>query len=178
MTHLSIIQNKYNYSNLVNFKSKLTVLNAQNYTNNKKPLANSALKAEADEAARQGFFDKAISLYQRALGYSPDDPDLRLGLAKSYCYNNQFQNAAIHFEKYVSTHPDDLENVTMYGECLKKSGRFSEAISVFNRVLEIEPKYDYAKRNLLDTQNLYKACSNQDRNATTQRSITLRKLLK
>lgn len=40
---------------------------------------------------------------------------------------------------------------------------YAKATEHFNKALSIEPNYDYAKRNLLDTQNLHLACINPEK---------------
>lgn len=105
-----------------------------------------------------GVFDKAIELYEKALQINPNDADVHLNLAKTYSYSNRYREAIPHLEAYIKVRPDDIENMTLLGECYKKSGMFSKSMEYFNRALSIEPNYDYAKRNLLDAQNLYLQC--------------------
>ena len=92
------------------------------------------------------------------MAQSPDDSEVNLSLAKTYTYNNQYKQAIPHLENYLKARPDDIENITLLGECCKKSGMFSKSIEHFNKALAIEPSYDYARRNLLDAQNLQLAC--------------------
>lgn len=115
-------------------------------------------KQEGDEYMKNGLFDKAIEAYQKSLEVNPANIDTHLSLAKTYNFNNQYKEAIPHLEMYIKANPDDVENITLLGECCKKSGMFSKSIEYFNKALSIEPKYDYAKRNLLDAQNLYLQC--------------------
>ncbi len=121
-------------------------------------LVQSSLKAQADTFMQEGYYDRAIELYKKFLASNPQDADTNLNLAKTYSFNNQFKEAIPHLEVYVAANPQDIENITFLGECYKKSGSFSKSIEYFNRALKIEPNYDYAKRNLLDAQNLLLAC--------------------
>ncbi len=114
--------------------------------------------AKADEYLKNGYFDKAIDLYKKVLEHNPSNIDARLSLAKSYSYNNQYKDAIPHLEEYLKVKSNDLENITFLGECYKKIGKFSKSMEYFNRALSLEPNYDYAKRNLLDAQNLYLQC--------------------
>lgn len=140
-------------------------------------LVGSSVKAKADEYMNNGNFDKAIELYKKALKVSPYDAKVHLNLAKTYTYNNQPKLAIPHLETYVNMNPDDLENMTLLGECYKKSGMFSKSMEYFNKVLSVEPHYDYAKRNLLDAQNLYLACidpqkAQQEKYETAMKNLT------
>ena len=121
-------------------------------------LVNNSLKTKADTYMNDGVFDKAIELYEKALQINPNDADVHLNLAKTYSYSNRYREAIPHLEAYIKVRPDDIENMTLLGECYKKSGMFSKSMEYFNRALSIEPNYDYAKRNLLDAQNLYLQC--------------------
>lgn len=121
-------------------------------------LVNSSAKAQADECLKNGRFDKAIELYNKLLQANPNDIDASLSLAKTYNFNNQYKEAIPHLQAYINANPDDIENITLLGECCKKSGMFSKSMEYFNKALSIEPQYDYAKRNLLDAQNLYLQC--------------------
>ncbi len=114
--------------------------------------------AKADDYLKNGYFDKAIDLYEKVIQHNPSNIDARLSLAKSYSYNNQYKEAIPHLEEYLKVKSNDLENITFLGECYKKIGKFSKSMEYFNRALSLEPNYDYAKRNLLDAQNLYLQC--------------------
>ena len=159
---ISILPINHKNTQRASFQGRLQVLNQHNYTPLKarSVLEDRILKSQADNATKQGLFDKAIELYKKALDINPEDIETHLSLAKTYNYNKQYQLAIPHLEKYVDSKPDDIENITLLGECYKKAGKFSKAIEKFNKALLVEPNYDYAKRNLLDTQNLYKECLN------------------
>ncbi|MBS4760827.1 MAG: tetratricopeptide repeat protein [Clostridium sp.] len=160
MLSISPAQNVNNKK--TSFGKKLQVLNSNSYVPIKarSVLEDRVFKSQADTAMKEGHFEKAIELYHKALAVNPDDIELHLSIAKTYNFNKQYNNAIFHLEKYVSLKPDDIENITLLGECYKKSGKFSQAIEKFNKALLIEPNYDYARRNLLDAQNLYNACLN------------------
>lgn len=115
-------------------------------------------KAKGDSFVQEGHFDKAINWYQKALAYDYSDIDAHLSIAQTYSYNGQYKEAIPHIEAYIQAKPKDIEAITFLGECCKKSGMFSKSIEHFNKALEIEPHYDYARRNLLDAQNLYLQC--------------------
>ncbi len=116
------------------------------------------IRIQADEAMKSGYFDRAIKLYKQALEINPENTDANLNLAKTYKLNSDFKNAIPYFEKACAQMPDDLEIMTLLGECYKHNGEYSKAETQFKLVLNREPNYDYAKRNLLDTENLKLAC--------------------
>lgn len=152
-----------NIANSVPFRQQPNLVNTQK-TN--EPLASASVaecekyRLKADEAQKQGYFDKAINLYKQALMYNPDDYDTNLNLAKTYKLNGDDKNAIPYFEKVEKANPADLENITILGECYKNIGQYKNAERHFLKVLKQDPNYDYANRNLLDTQNLMLACYN------------------
>lgn len=121
-------------------------------------LTASTQKVRADEFIKSGQFENAMTCYKELLKYDNNDAQTHLDIAKTYGYQNRFKEAIPHLHAYLEQNPEDLENTTFLGECYKKSGMFSKSIEYFEKVLKIEPKYDYARRNLLDAQNLYKQC--------------------
>lgn len=115
------------------------------------------LRQQADESAKEGYFDKAINLYKQALMVNSQNEDATLSLAKTYKLNSDFKNAIPYFQKACGQKPEDLELKTLLGECYKQNGQYIPAKQLFQEVLRINPYYDYANRNLLDTENLQKA---------------------
>ena len=172
-----MISNLNVYTNIrPSFRAKLTVLN------NSQPqiyggYSSSYLKSKADEYLQNGNFERAIAYYKSALNADPYNADIHLNLAKTYGFNSQYKEAIPHLQAYLGKNPEDIENITLLGENYKKAGLYAKAIECFNRALGIEPNYDYAKRNLLDTQNLRLACINpqkarQERYNTAIKNLT------
>lgn len=141
------------------FKAKLSVLNNQ-CIKARSINSDEDYKQSANNYMQNGNFDKAIELYQKALQQNPDDNQANLNIAKTYTFNNQHKEAIPYLQKYLDKAPKDIENITLLGECYKNAKEYSNAVDTFNRALSIEPEYDYAKRNLLDTKNLILAHTN------------------
>lgn len=158
------------------FSAKLTVLSST-IPKARTVSDNESARTNADNYMKQGQFDKAIDFYKQALECDSENLETHLSIAKTYTYNNQHKEAIPHLEKFVNAKSDDIENITLLGECYKKSGNYSKAEQCFKDALLIEPHYDYAKRNLLDNQNLRLACINptkaqQERYTTAVKNLT------
>jgi len=149
-----------NFYNKVNFKAKLTVLISSPKAVS---IEDEAVLNDAMKELQNGNFDTAISFYNQYLCKNPDDADTNLNIAKAYTYKEQYALAIPHLEKYLKFNNSDIEHITMLGECYKKTGMYSKAIEYFNKALVIEPNYDYAKRNILDTENLKLAQVNPEK---------------
>lgn len=151
--------------NTINFNNHKAVHFAQNPVNGQKLImANSMSPDEkftmqGDEMMKEGHFDSAINLYRQALQINPDNYDANLNLAKTYKYKNDDKSSIPYFEKSAALAPQDLEVLTLLGEAYKNSGYYDKAERQFRKVLDIDPAYDYARRNLLDTQNFKLACT-------------------
>ncbi len=158
------------------FKAKLTVLNS-NSPQITGGYSSSYLKEKADEYLQNGNFERAIEYYKSALNSDPYNADIHLNLAKTYGFSSRYKEAIPHLQAYLNRYPQDIENITLLGENYKKAGMYAKAIECFNSALGIEPNYDYAKRNLLDTQNLRLSCINpqkarQERYDTAIKNLT------
>ena len=155
MRLISSLSNKNIYTN-PGFHAQLTVQNPQ--APKARAVYNDFAKTKADECVNNGDFEKAILYYKQSLQNNPQNADAHLNIAKSYNYSALYKEAIPHLEAYLSQNPQDIENITLLGECYKKSGMLSKSMEYFNKALEIEPHYDYARRNLLDAQNLLLSC--------------------
>ena len=172
---ISNIANTYTNS-IPSFGAKLTVLGV-NTPKASYVQSSSYMKSKADEYLQNGNFERAIEYYKSALNADPYNTDIHLNIAKTYGFNGQYKEAIPHLQEYLNKKPEDIENITLLGEYYKKSGMYAKAIDCFNKALCIEPNYDYAKRNLLDTQNLKLACINpqkarQERYDTAIKNLT------
>jgi len=158
------ISNKNFYFNnipkKINFGAKLTVLNSAPKA---KSLDDIELLNKAENDLQSGNFDNAINRYNNYLAKNPFDEEANLNIAKTFTYKNQPHLAIPHFEKYLAYNPHDIEHITSLGECYKKIGMYKKALECFDKAIAIEPNYDYAKRNILDTQNLQLAQINPEK---------------
>ena len=105
------------------------------------------------EAIKNSEFDKAIEYFQNALSLDRNDCEARLGLAKAYKYKKEFEDAKTNFQIYLKEKPNDVEGIVLLGEVFKEKGEYKLACEQFEKALALNPKSDYAKRNLLECQN-------------------------
>jgi tetratricopeptide (TPR) repeat protein len=59
-----------------------------------------------------------------------------------------FGDAVVHYQAYLSAHPDDIDAINHLGVALIGTGNLDEAIAAFRRALQIDPKNAAAERNL------------------------------
>ncbi len=138
--------------------------------------ADESYRLQADEYMKAGYFDKAVNLYKQALIANPENHQANLNLAKTYRLNGDYKNAIPYFEKASAISPDDIELKTILGECYKFNGEYNKALSKFKEVLNIDSTYDYANRNLLDTQNLLLACYNPEQAQKERQNAAVKNL--
>ena len=94
--------------------------------------------AEALQQAEEYFYDAnytdALSEYQKALAYDPDNLSIWKQVAQSHYYLNQIDEALVWYkkvdEKETSIDPDFILH---YGQALMKSGKYFEARQQFFR---------------------------------------------
>ena len=145
----------FRFSHSMNFSQRISFSQAQspNLLAALKMSQDNVLKLQADEASKEGYFERAIDLYEKALAINPDNTSVFIPLAKTYKFNNDYKNAIKYFEKALAIEPEDIENRTLLGECYKNNGQYTKAKLQFEQVLGQRPNYDFAKRNLLETEN-------------------------
>jgi tetratricopeptide (TPR) repeat protein len=86
-----------------------------------------------------GYHDKALSDYRQALGYAPDDRDVRLALGGLLVRLRQPGPAAEHFECLLGRAPDDAEALLGLAACRIEQGRAADAVPLLERVPADDP---------------------------------------
>jgi protein O-GlcNAc transferase len=84
--------------------------------------------------------DKAIENFGRALGYAPHNVDLLLGMGKAYEGTGQFQEAFEMYAEVARKAPRQPEVFGLMARVLGQQQQHDQAITVFKRGLELNPK--------------------------------------
>ncbi len=85
-----------------------------------------ALDAEKRLAERD--FAGAIRLFERALGFAPDNPRIHRGLGLAYAGLGNNGKAAAHLSRAIEVAPDDLRTQVMVGRLAKAAKQYDEAL--------------------------------------------------
>jgi tetratricopeptide (TPR) repeat protein len=96
----------------------------------------------------RGEMDKAITHFQKALEFKPDDAEAHYNLGAVLAGRGQVDEAFSHFQKALEIEPDFLAAHNNFGIALAGRGRIDEAIGHYRKALEIEPDFAETHYNL------------------------------
>ncbi len=89
---------------------------------------------------------KAVSVFQRALKWSPNDWETHFMIGKGYGDHLFFPQAVSHLKKSLELNPSYVSTYYNLGIYLEKSKRWEEAADTFHELLKIAP--DFRKANV------------------------------
>jgi Tfp pilus assembly protein PilF len=130
-----------------------------------KRLETDKLQQQADSLLEQGQDEKAIALLEKVIQLEPDDPWLRLRLAKQYTRRHNPENGLVLFDEFLNKHPNDpdgLYALAQYQSSLDETGhalatlakmepaQSSEKITLFQQELRASQLRQQVKLLLAD----------------------------
>ena len=98
-----------------------------------------ALKQSAVDCMRRGDFAAAIQAYKQALKLDPNDPDLKLGLARALSLSGHNEESKGLYQQLLSKTPDDADALEGLGNAFLRSNHPFEARAVFERLSARHP---------------------------------------
>ena len=103
-----------------------------------------------------GFYDKAITLYQRYLQKFPEDADARIDMGVCMYNLSDFDNAIIQMKKALEYEPNHQIGHLNLGVVNLTLGNTEEAKEWFQKAYDLGPETDVGKRakELLNSHNL------------------------
>ncbi len=134
-------------------------LNTENLYTRRNFTANSQSTRLADEGKNllmANHYDAAIKKFEESISADSSNFQSYFDIARAYTYKKDYKSAITAYNSYLKHKPDDVEALTMQGECYKNSGMYKHAQGLFSKALSINPKYDYASRNLAECKNYEK----------------------
>ena len=102
----------------------------------------------AEIASVLGELKQAESLYLKANGILPQNPELYHRLGVTYYEEGLFDQAIDAYKKALQLRPGYFGTHYGLGMCYVKSGDYSAAIQAFTQCLKFNPRYDIAHYNL------------------------------
>ena len=103
------------------------------------PGNSSPLKQSAVACLRRGDFAAAIQAYKQALALDPNDPDLKLGLARALSLSGHNEESKGLYQEVLTKTPDDADALEGLGYAFFRSDHPLEARAVFERLLARHP---------------------------------------
>jgi len=105
----------------------------------------------SDWLMRQGSYDRARELLQRALTLDPNYPPALNHLAYTYAAIGDFQHAFAAMERCLTVLPNEPNPQSSYAEILRKGGNFRGALDHYRAALKMDPSFALAQVGIADT---------------------------
>ena len=96
--------------------------------------------APAEALLSQGKPGEALSLLQTIASRDPKTPGLEAKFGKAYFQNRQFSQAVQHLNAAIEADPNDLEATQLLALSYYGSGRFAQALPLFEKLGDQLPK--------------------------------------
>jgi Flp pilus assembly protein TadD len=102
----------------------------------KDPLDN--LREKAQQALSRGQYQEARQIYQQALGYRSDHPDLHYGIATVCFVLSDFHSAIYHFKEVIRLDPLRAGAYVNLGAVYNRLGQHEDALAALRRGIQLD----------------------------------------
>jgi len=99
----------------------------------------SAYLQKARESGDPAFYTKAVGLFDKALAIAPNDQAGIIGASMAAAARHDFARALELAQQAVSLDPEDPDAQGALGDALVELGRYDEALSAFQQMLDARP---------------------------------------
>src|SRR6266542_1913112 len=99
----------------------------------------SAYLQKARESGDPAFYTKAVGLFDKALDLAPNDKTGIIGASMAAAARHDFARALDLAQQAVRLDPDDSDAQGALGDILVELGRYDEARSAFQKMLDTRP---------------------------------------
>ena len=116
------------------------------------------LRQQAQEALAHGQYQEARQVYQQALGYHSDSPDIHYGIATVCFLLADLHSAVYHFKEVIRLDPLRAGAYINLGAVHNRLGQYEDSLTTLKRGIQLDPKRAEGYYNL--TQRICGAASN------------------
>ncbi len=88
----------------------------------------------------KGKYKEAIDLYQRALRYDKENPEIYRNLSQAYRHNKDYSGAMESAEKSLALKDNDSNSRILLGNIYFEQGKYREAVDQYDQALSIAPE--------------------------------------
>jgi tetratricopeptide (TPR) repeat protein len=118
------------------------------------------LRKQAKEALARGQYQDALKLYERALLFRDDNPDIHYGIATIYFLMDDLEHAMEHFKSVINLDARRANAYINLGAVFHRMGQFDESVRSLKRGLQLDPNRAEGHYNLA---LVYKQLGEQDK---------------
>lgn len=96
-----------------------------------------------------GMLDEALECHKTAILLDNDDIFTNIQMAETLLTRHEFEQATHYYERLIEIAPNDPNSYTKLGAHLSsRFDRYDEAITLFNKALELNPDYPLVHNNI------------------------------
>ncbi|CAE7487929.1 PEX5 [Symbiodinium microadriaticum] len=99
------------------------------------------LEVAPDEYSDGSLMDEVTQLMMAAAEFDPHDPEVQVVLGVLHNVTQDFGTAVTCFQKALASTPDNYDLLNKIGATLANSNRSMEAISYYEKMLSLRPRY-------------------------------------
>jgi SpoVK/Ycf46/Vps4 family AAA+-type ATPase len=93
----------------------------------------------ADALVRLGRYDEAEDEYKAAIGLSPDNPKLKLGLATTFYLQGKNSVALVVVEEMLKQQPPLAAALVLHAKLMERAGEIERAVKQYRRGIDQDP---------------------------------------
>src|SRR5262245_57609590 len=94
---------------------------------------------KAQEALAKGQYQEARQIYQQALGYRSDSPEIHYGIATACFMAGDLHSAVYHFKEVVRIDATRTGAYINLGAAYHRLGQLDEALATLRRGVQLDP---------------------------------------
>jgi tetratricopeptide (TPR) repeat protein len=117
------------------------------------------LRKQAQEAIAKGQYQEARQIYQQALGYRSDSPEIHYGIATVCFLIGDSHSAVYHFKEVIRIDPLRAGAYINLGAVYNRLGQYEESLAILRRGIQLDTNRAEGYYNLA---LVYKQLSQQD----------------
>jgi tetratricopeptide (TPR) repeat protein len=95
--------------------------------------------ADADSLAKEGKYNQAIEIYNKAIQADPNNVNTYLSLARAQIFNQYFKDAQVSAENALMLNNNNPTAHALRGEALSLQGDYLAAESAISHAIELDP---------------------------------------
>jgi tetratricopeptide (TPR) repeat protein len=96
------------------------------------------LRQQAQEALSRGQYQEARQIYQQALGYRSDSPDIHYGIATACFLLGDVHSSVYHFKEVIRLDPLRAGAYINLGAVYNRLGQLEEAVTTLRRGIQLD----------------------------------------